>query len=61
MIFFKVVYLIPREFPGFKTFIEVMLALNPSLEIIGLEIMEHEEDPGLGGDNDQDYFKKQFA
>ena len=53
-------YLIPGEFPGFKTFIEVMLAVDPSFEVIGLEIMEHEEDPGLGAEIEQDYFKNQF-
>lgn len=53
-------YLLPGSFPGFKTFISVMLALDPSLTILGLEIMEHEEDPGLGGEIIQDYFKNQF-
>jgi electron transport complex protein RnfG len=53
-------YLLPGEFQGFKTFINVMLALDPSFEILGLEIMEHEEDPGLGGEIEQDYFKNQF-
>jgi len=53
-------YLLPRKFPGFKTFISVMLALEPDFSIRGLEIMEHEEDPGLGGEIVQDYFKKQF-
>ncbi len=53
-------YLLPGEFPGFKTFIRVMVALNPSFEVIGLEIMEHEEDPGLGGEIEQEYFKNQF-
>ena len=53
-------YLIPGKFQGFKTFIKVMLALDQSFRIIGLEIMEHEEDPGLGGEIVQDYFKNQF-
>ncbi len=56
----RLAYLLPGEFPGFKTFIEVMLALDPSFKIMGLEIMEHEEDPGLGGEIEQAYFKKQF-
>ena len=37
-----------------------MLALKPDFDILGLEIMEHEEDPGLGGEIEQDYFKNQF-
>jgi len=56
----RLAYLLPGEFPGFKTFIHVMLALDPSFEILGLEIMEHEEDPGLGAEIKQDYFKNQF-
>ncbi|MFZ7111560.1 MAG: FMN-binding protein [Desulfatiglandales bacterium] len=56
----RVAYVIPGQFPGFKTFIEVMLALEPDFDILGLEIMEHEEDPGLGGEIEQDYFKNQF-
>ncbi len=56
----RVAYLIPGDFPGFKTFIEVMLAVDPSFDIIGLEIMEHEEDPGLGAEIERPYFKNQF-
>lgn len=53
-------YLLPGEFPGFKTFIGVILALDPTFAVLGLEIMEHEEDPGLGGEIVQGYFKNQF-
>ena len=56
----RLAYLLPGEFPGFKTFISVMLALDPDFNILGLEIMEHEEDPGLGGEIEQEYFKNQF-
>lgn len=56
----RLAYILPGEFPGFKTFIKVMLALNPGLEILGLEIMENEEDPGLGKEIEQEYFKNQF-
>jgi electron transport complex protein RnfG len=56
----RTAYLLPGEFPGFKTFITVMLALGPKFEVRGLEIMEHEEDPGLGAEIEQDYFKNQF-
>jgi electron transport complex protein RnfG len=56
----RTAYLLPGEFPGFKTFIHVMLALDPSLKIIGLDITEQEEDPGLGGEIAQPYFKNQF-
>ncbi len=56
----RLAFLLPGEFPGFKTFIKVMLALSPNFEIKGLEILEEEEDPGLGGEIVQDYFKNQF-
>ncbi len=56
----RVAYLLPGEFPGFKTFIKVILAVDPTFTLLGLEIMEHEEDPGLGGEIIQDYFKGQF-
>jgi len=56
----RVAYLLPGHFQGFKTFIKVMLAVDPGYNILGLEIMEHEEDPGLGGDIVQDFFKNQF-
>jgi electron transport complex protein RnfG len=56
----RLAYLLPGEFPGFKTFIKVMLALDPSFTIKGLDILEQEEDPGLGGEIVQDYFKNQF-
>ena len=56
----RTAYLLPGRFPGFKTFISAILALDPNFSILGLEIMEHEEDPGLGGEIVQNYFKKQF-
>ena len=56
----RLAYLLPGHFQGFKTFIKVMLAVDPGYNILGLEIMEHEEDPGLGGDIVQDFFKNQF-
>ena len=56
----RLAYLLPGEFTGFKTFIDVMLAVDPSFKVIGLEIMEQEEDPGLGAEIKQDYFKNQF-
>jgi electron transport complex protein RnfG len=54
-------YLLPGKFPGFKTFVSMLVALDRNFSVLGLEIMEHEEDPGLGAEIVQDYFKKQFA
>ena len=56
----RTAYLLPGRFPGFKTFISAILALDPNFSILGLEIVEHEEDPGLGGEIVQNYFKNQF-
>ncbi|MDY6837691.1 MAG: FMN-binding protein [Thermodesulfobacteriota bacterium] len=56
----RLAYLLPGSFPGFKTFISIMLALDPSFKVLGLEIMEHEEDPGLGAEIEEEYFKHQF-
>ncbi len=56
----RTAYLLSGKFPGFKTFVHVMLALEPDFTILGLEIMEHEEDPGLGAEIKENYFKNQF-
>lgn len=56
----RTAYLLSGRFPGFKTFISVILALDPKFTVLGLEIMEHEEDPGLGAEIKQKYFKNQF-
>jgi len=56
----RVAYLIGGKFQGFKTFVSVMLAVDPAFSLIGLEILEHEEDPGLGAEITQNYFKNQF-
>jgi electron transport complex protein RnfG len=56
----RVAYLVGGKFQGFKTFVNVMLAVDPAFSLIGLEILEHEEDPGLGAEIEQDYFKNQF-
>jgi electron transport complex protein RnfG len=56
----RIAYLLGGKFQGFKTFINVMLAVDPSFSLVGMEILEHEEDPGLGAEIEQDYFKNQF-
>lgn len=56
----RIAYLLGGKFPGFKTFIGVMLALDPQYTMVGMEILEHEEDPGLGAEIEQDFFKNQF-
>ncbi len=56
----RIAYLLGGKFQGFKTFVHVMLAVDTSFTLVGLEILEHEEDPGLGAEIEQDYFKNQF-
>jgi Na+-translocating ferredoxin:NAD+ oxidoreductase subunit G len=56
----RTAYLVTGKFSGFKTFISAMLALKPDFSILGLAILEHEEDPGLGAEIEKDYFKNQF-
>ena len=56
----RVAYLLGGKFQGFKTFVNVMLAVDPKFALLGIEVLEHEEDPGLGAEIDQDYFKNQF-
>ena len=53
-------YLLPGQFAGFKAFIKVFLALNREFTILGFEVVELEEDPGLGGEIEKAYFKNQF-
>jgi electron transport complex protein RnfG len=53
-------YLLPGGFPGFKASIEVFLALDPELTVLGYDVVEHEEDPGLGDGIEMAFFKNQF-
>ena len=45
---------------GFKTWVKMLVALNTADVVMGLEILEHEEDPGLGAEIEQEYFRNQF-
>ncbi|WP_456434310.1 FMN-binding protein [Thermosulfuriphilus sp.] len=53
-------YFIVGRTQGFKTWIKMMIALSPDYTLKGLEILEQEEDPGLGGEIEREYFKNQF-
>lgn len=46
---------------GFKTWVRFFMAIDSAFAIQGVEIIEHEEDPGLGAEIVQRYFKNQFA
>jgi len=53
-------YVLMGKFSGYKTFIHALVALNPDFGVTGMEITSHEEDPGLGGEIEKEYFKNQF-
>jgi electron transport complex protein RnfG len=54
-------YVLPGSFPGFRTFIHSLVAMNAEFELLGLEVMHHEEDAGLGDQIEEEYFKNQFV
>ena len=56
----RMAYILDGKYPGFKTFIHVKMALSQSYDMLGFEVLEHEEDPGLGAEIVQPYFKNQF-
>jgi electron transport complex protein RnfG len=53
-------YVIPGVTQGFKTFVNLMVSLNPDFTVTGIEITKSEEDPGLGDEIKKDFFKNQF-
>ena len=54
-------YVIPGVTQGFKTFIKLMVSLDPKFTVTGIAITESEEDPGLGAEIEQNYFRNQFV
>ena len=46
---------------GFKNWVRFFMAIDSAYTIQGVEIIEHEEDPGLRAEIVQRYFKNQFA
>lgn len=54
-------YVVEGVTPGYKTWIRYFLAIDAQFGVQGLEVIEHEEDPGLGAEITRRYFKNQFA
>ncbi len=54
-------YVIEGKTIGFKTWIRFFLAIDPDYSLRGIEIIEHEEDPGLGDQITEPYFKHQYT
>lgn len=46
---------------GFKSHIRFFVALTPDFQIRGVEVVSHEEDPGLGAEMTKPPFKNQFT
>lgn len=54
-------YVVPGVTQGFKTFIKLMVSLNPDFTVTGVAVTYSEEDPGLGAEIQKDYFRNQFV
>ncbi len=54
-------YIVEGSTLGFKNQIRFFLALESDMTVRGVEVVEHEEDPGLGAEIIQKYFKNQFV
>ena len=54
-------YVVPGITQGFKTFIKLMVSLDPNFTVTGVAIIEAKEDPGLGAEIQQDFFRNQFV
>ncbi|MDQ7783194.1 MAG: FMN-binding protein [Desulfomonilaceae bacterium] len=54
-------YVVPGVTQGFKTFIHLMVSLDPDFTVTGIAITESEEDPGLGAEIEQGFFRNQFV
>ncbi|MFH0824881.1 MAG: FMN-binding protein [Pseudomonadota bacterium] len=57
----QVGYVLPGVTQGFKTFIKLMVSMDSQFTVTGIAITSSEEDPGLGAEIKQDYFRNQFA
>lgn len=56
----RTAYILDGKYPGFKTTIRVKMALDAQFSMLGFEVLEHEEDPGLGAEIEQKWFRGQF-
>ena len=56
----RTAYILDGKYPGFKTMIRVKMALDAQFSMLGFEVLEHEEDPGLGAEIVEKYFRGQF-
>jgi electron transport complex protein RnfG len=54
-------YVVEGVTAGYKNWIRFFMAIDSAYGVQGVEVIEHEEDPGLGAEITERYFKNQFA
>ena len=54
-------YLLTGATLGFKAEIRLVVALKPDFTVRGVAVVESEEDPGLGAETSEPYFRNQFV
>jgi len=54
-------FVIEGESRGYKNRIRFFVALSPALEVKGVRVVQHEEDPGLGAEIATPWFQAQFV
>ncbi|MGC8604128.1 MAG: FMN-binding protein [Desulfomonilaceae bacterium] len=54
-------YVVPGVTQGFKSFIKLMVSLNPDFTVTGVAVTSSEEDPGLGAGIQNSSFRNQFV
>jgi electron transport complex protein RnfG len=54
-------FLVEGESRGFKNRIRFFVALSESLGVLGVRVIQHEEDPGLGAEVATPWFQEQYA
>lgn len=53
-------YIISTYGKGYSSFISILVALDPSMKVRKISVLEHAETPGLGDEIEQAYFQKRF-
>lgn len=54
-------FVVEGEARGYKTHIRFFVALSPAFEILGVRVIQHEEDPGLGAEIATPWFQGQYV
>jgi electron transport complex protein RnfG len=54
-------FVVEGETRGYKNRIRLFVAMKPDFEIVDMRVVEHEEDPGLGAEVAQSWFREQYV